>query len=187
MPTKLTRQALLVVLCSMLFSVPCLNAQELTQRKPPSVTVVDPGITTVVRGKAGNIDLFFHVSPGFHVNSNKPHSEFLIPTTLRLTAPTDIVIGVVNYPAGVEKSFPFAPNDKMSVYGSQFVINFAMRPLVSVMPGKYAVHGVLKYQACDEATCYPPKQIPVNFQIKVVKSTNEGQGRNPAQSPHVHR
>ena len=181
---KLACQALLVVLCS---GIAYLNAQELSPRKPPSVTVVDPGITSVVRGKAANIDLFFHVSPGFHVNSNKPHSEFLIPTTLRLTAPTDIVIGVVSYPTGVERSFPFAPNDKMSVYGSQFAINFAMRPLASVMPGKYAVHGVLKYQACDDATCYPPKQIPVSFLIKVVKSSTESQGRNPAQSPHVHR
>jgi len=187
MPTKQTQQTLLVVLCSMLFSVSSLKAQELSARKPPSVTMVDPGLTSVVRGKAGNIDLFFRVTPGFHVNSNKPHSEFLIPTTLRLTAPTDIVIGVVNYPAGIERSFPFAPNDKMSVYGSQFVINFAMRPLASVMPGKYAVHGVLKYQACDDATCYPPKQIPVNFLIKVLKSAAQSEGRNPAQSPHSHR
>jgi hypothetical protein len=148
---------------------------------------VDPGVTSVVRGKAAGVDLFFRVSPGFHVNSNKPHSEFLIPTTLRLTAPTDIVIGTINYPAGVEKSFPFAPDDKMSVYGSQFAINFAIRPLGNVIPGRYAVHGALKYQACDDATCYPPKQIPVNFLIKVVRSTTESHGRNPAQSPHIHR
>ena len=180
------RHVLLVVLCSMLLGILDLRAQDLNPRKAPSVTMVDPGITSVVRGKAGNIDLFFRVSSGFHVNSNKPHSEFLIPTTLRLTAPTDVVIGVVNYPVGVERSFPFAPQDKMSVYGSQFAINFAVRPLASVIPGKYAVHGVLKYQACDDATCYPPKQIPVNFLVKVVKGTSESQGRNPAQSPHVH-
>jgi len=180
----LVRRGLLVY---SILSISSLNAQELSPRKPPSVTMVDPGVSTVIRGKATNIDLFFRVSPGFHVNSNKPHSEFLIPTTLRLTAPTDIVIGVVNYPAGVERSFPFAPEDKMSVYGTQFAINFAMRPLASVIPGKYAVHGVLKYQACDDATCYPPKQIPVSFLIKVAKSTTESVGRNPAQSPHVHR
>lgn len=184
---KLRQQVWLVVLCSAIFSVSKLNAQDLPGRKPPSVTVVDPGITTAIRGKATNIDLFFRISQGFHVNSNKPRSEYLIPTTLRLTAPTDIVIGVINYPAGVEKSFPFAPNDKMSVYGSQFVISFAIRPLATVIPGKYAVHGVLKYQACDDATCYPPKQVPVNFLVKVSKSTTESSGRNPAQSPHIHR
>jgi len=187
MPRKLTQLVWLVVFCSAIFGISNLNAQDIPGRKAPSINMVDPGITTAIRGKAANIDLFFRVSQGFHVNSNKPRSEYLIPTTLRLTAPTDIVIGVINYPAGVEKSFPFAPNDKMSVYGSQFVINFAIRPLASVMPGKYAVHGVLKYQACDDATCYPPKQIPVNFLIKVTKSTTESQGRNPPQSPHVHR
>jgi hypothetical protein len=173
--------------CTIISALAELSAQDLKPRKAPSVTLVDPGITSVARGKAASVDLFFHVSPGFHVNSNKPHSEFLIPTSLRLTAPTDIVIGTISYPAGVEKSFPFAPDDKMSVYGSQFVINFAVRPLGNVMPGRYAVHGALKYQACDDATCYPPKQIPVSFLIKVVRSTTEPHRRNPAQSPHAHR
>jgi len=150
MPGKLMRRVWLAVLCSAIFSVFRLHAQDIPGRKAPTVTVADPGITTAVRGKATNIDLFFRITPGFHVNSSKPRSEYLIPTTLRLTAPTDIVIGVISYPAGIEKSFPFAPNDKMSVYGSQFVINFAIRPLATVIPGKYAVHGVLKYQACDD-------------------------------------
>src|SRR5215467_444783 len=168
MPRKLTQQVWLVVLCSAICSVLNLHAQDIPGRKAPSVTMVDPGLVSAPRGKAANIDLFFRVSPGFHVNSNKPRSEYLIPTTLRVTAPTDVFIGVINYPAGIEKSFPFAPNDKMSVYGSQFAINFAIRPLASVIPGKYAVHGVLKYQACDDATCYPPKQIPVNFLVKIL-------------------
>ncbi len=167
MPGKLAQHLLPVVVCGMLLGGSQLRAQELHGRKAPSVTLVDPGIAAAVRGKAASVDLLFRVSPGFHVNSNKPHSEFLIPTTLRLTAPTDIVIGVVNYPAGVEKSFPFAPEDKMSVYGSQFAINFAIRPLASVIPGKYAVPGVLKYQACDDSTFYPTKQIPVSFLVKV--------------------
>jgi len=149
--------------------------------------MAEPGTTSAIRGKATKVDLFFRISPGFHVNSNKPHSEFLIPTTLKLTAPTDIVIGSVSYPAGVEKSFPFAPDDKMSVYSSQFVINFVVRPLANVVPGRYAVHGALRYQACDDATCYPPKQVPVSFLVKVVRSTPESHARNPAQSPHSHR
>ena len=88
------------------------------------------------------------------------------------------------------RSYPLWVNFTLKsiiLLSAAFVINFAIRPLASVMPGKYAVHGVLKYQACDDATCYPPKQIPVNFLIKVTKSTSEPQGRNPPQSPHVHR
>jgi hypothetical protein len=57
-----------------------------------------------------------------------------------------------------------------------------------VIPGGYAVRGNLKYQACDNATCYPPKLLPVNFLVKVVKGKIESTGaKNPAQSPHAHR
>jgi hypothetical protein len=183
-----TRQlVLLFFLCGALCGSRELKAQELRPHKAPTVTMVEPGITSVVRGKSAKVDLLFRVSPGFHVNSNKPHSEFLIPTVLRLTAPTDIVIGVVNYPPGQESSFPFAPDDKLSVYGSQFSIDFAVRPLASVLPTKYAVHGQLKYQACDDATCYPPKVLPVTFLVKVLRSNSQSSGPNPAQSPHAHR
>jgi hypothetical protein len=60
-----------------------------------------------------------------------------------------------------------------------------VRPLHNVLPAKYAIHGFLKYQACDSAACYPPKQLPVSFEVKILK----GQGprkKNPAQSPHAH-
>jgi hypothetical protein len=184
----LTRHVLLAVLLSTLITVKNLAADDLHPRKAPSVTLVNPGITSVTRGKSAKVELEFRISPGFHVNSNKPHSEFLIPTTLKLTAPTDIIIGGVNYPPGQDTSFPFAPDDKMSVYGSQFSISVNVRPLASVIATKYAVHGFLRYQACDNATCYPPKQLPVDFVVKVVKSTTPSSGaRNPAQSPHAHR
>jgi len=44
----------------------------------------------------------------------------------------------------------------------------------------------LKYQACDKAACYPPRQLPVDFQINVAKGSVVRR-RNPGQSPHVHR
>jgi hypothetical protein len=61
----------------------------------------------------------------------------------------------------------------------------AVHPLRSVVPGKYAVRGTLRYQACDNAQCFPPKTLPVNFDVKIVKEPSQGH-RNPAQSPHVH-
>jgi hypothetical protein len=158
-----------------------------SHRKAPSVTMASPGITTITRGKSAEVELAFRVSSGFHVNSNKPRSELLIPTALKLTAPTDIVIGKVTYPEGKDITFPFAPGEPLSVYSGEFNITVKLRPLVGVMPAKYAVHGQLKYQACDNATCFPPKSLPVDFQVKVIKGATEGYRPNPAQSPHAHR
>jgi hypothetical protein len=62
-----------------------------------------------------------------------------------------------------------------------------VRPLASVLPGKYSLRGHLKYQACDNAACYPPRELPVEFEVKVTKAAGAGGGRrNPRQSPHVH-
>jgi hypothetical protein len=161
-------------------------AQDIPGRRIPSVNMLSAPLITVTRGKAGTVDLHFRVDRGFHINSNTPKSEFLIPTVLKLTAPTDIVVGKVIYPPGEEMSFPFAPSEKLSVYSEAFTLGVVVRPLASVVPGKYAFHGQLKYQACDKAACYPPKQLPVDFQVKVVKG-QAVQKRNPGQSPHVHR
>ncbi len=36
-------------------------------------------------------------------------------------------------------------------------------------PGIFKVHGELQYQACDDRSCYPPKTLPVAFEVRVVK------------------
>jgi hypothetical protein len=154
-------------------------------RKAPSITMSPAPVVNVTRGKPNTVNLRFHVGSGFHVNSNKPKSEFLIPTALRLEAPTDIVIGRIEYPAGEEMSFSFSPEDKLSVYTGEFPLNVEVRPLAHVVPGKYMIRGELKYQACDNAACYPPKKMPVQFEVKVVKAPPPHRA-NPGQSPHVH-
>ena len=153
--------------------------------KRPSVTMLPSALTTVTGGKPGVARLRFRINPGFHINSNKPKSEFLIPTVLKLDAPTDIVVGKLTYPEGEEMSFPFAPNEKLSVYSGEFSVGVLVRPLHNVMPSKYMFRGQLRYQACDNAACYPPKNLPVQFEVKVAKAPKV-HAKNPAQSPHVH-
>jgi hypothetical protein len=149
------------------------------------VTMSPAALTTAVRGKSTTVALRFHVNSGFHINSNQPTEEFLIPTTLKLDVPTDIVVGKITYPPGAQMSFSFAPDEKLSVYSGEFDLSVQVRPLSSVLPGKYEIRGQLKYQACDNAACYPPKQLPVDFEVKVVKAPPPVKP-NPAQSPHAH-
>jgi hypothetical protein len=151
----------------------------------PSVTMAPVPLTTTPRAAQTTVDLNFRVNTGFHINSNAPKSEFLIPTSLKFDLPTDIILGKIGYPAGEDLSFPFSPDEKLSVYSGDFTIGLAVHPLASVVPGKYVMHGVLRYQACDNAACYPPKNLPVSFEVKVVKQP-AAHHANPAQSPHVH-
>jgi hypothetical protein len=169
----------------LLLAVALLGAQDLQRRKSPSVTLTPAPPATAVRGKSTTVELRFHINSGFHINSNKPAADYLIPTTLKLDVPTDIVVGKITYPPGESVSFAFAPDEKLSVYSGEFDLAVKVRPLATVLPGKYEIRGRLKYQACDNAACYPPKQLPVDFEVKVVKAPPPVK-KNPAQSPHAH-
>jgi hypothetical protein len=153
--------------------------------KAPSVSIAPVPLVTAPRAAQTMVDLNFRVASGFHVNSNMPKSEFLIPTALKMDLPTDIILGKIAYPPGKDLTFPFSPDEKLNVYSGDFTIAVAVHPLHAVQPGKYVMHGVLRYQACDNAQCFPPKALPVSFDVRVVKEP-PGPRHNPAQSPHVH-
>jgi hypothetical protein len=156
-----------------------------TSGKAPSVSFAPVPQVTAPRTLQTKVNLNFRVAPGFHINSNTPKSEFLIPTKLSMDVPTDIALGKIEYPAGRDVSFPFSPDEALNVYTGDFTIAVAVHPLKTVVPGKYVMHGQLRYQACDNAQCFPPKTLPVNFDVKVVKGP-AGPRHNPPQSPHVH-
>jgi hypothetical protein len=164
--------------------VTCLAAAQMPP-KAPEITMTPVPLTTAQRAAQTEVDLNFRVPAGYHINSNMPKSEFLIPTALRMDLPTDIVLGKIDYPPGEELTFPFSPDEKLSVYTGDFTIKLGVHPLHSVVPGKYVMHGVLRYQGCDNAQCFPPKNLPVTFEVKVVKEPPPHHA-NPAQSPHVH-
>ncbi|MGA9979478.1 MAG: protein-disulfide reductase DsbD domain-containing protein [Candidatus Sulfotelmatobacter sp.] len=156
-----------------------------TASKVPAVVMAPVPLVTAPRAARTMVNLDFRVPRGYHINSNTPKSEFLIPTALKMDLPTDIILGKIEYPDGVDLAFPFSPDEKLNVYTGDFRIVVAVHPLLSVTPGKYIMHGVLRYQACDNSACYPPKTVRVEFDVKVVKEPATHHA-NPAQSPHVH-
>ncbi|WP_245632172.1 protein-disulfide reductase DsbD N-terminal domain-containing protein [Edaphobacter aggregans] len=111
----------------------------------------------VKAGKKAVVELRFRVTDGFHVNSHTPKSELLIPTNLTLQPAAGVKAEAIEYPAGTEYSFSFEPKEKLDVYSGAFTVKL---PVVAEA-GSHTVSGVLRYQACDNAACYPPKSLPV--------------------------
>jgi hypothetical protein len=142
---------------------------------------------TVPMGKSKPIILSFHIKSGFHVNSHQPTNPELIPTEVRFTPPEDLVIAKIEYPAGVLTSFSFDPSEKLSVYTGDVTVKAVVLTAPKATAGPYTVHGELKYQACDNNACYPPKRLPIQFDVKIAKGSGTGTRARPnAQSPHVH-
>jgi len=92
----------------------------------------------------------------------------LIPTALHLTGVEPVKIAAVNYPAGQDVSFPFAPTEKLNVYSGDFAITAVVKASAKATNGTYPVSGELRFQACDRSACYPPRSIPVKFDVTVL-------------------
>ncbi len=78
-----------------------------TPGKAPTLSIAAVPLTTAQRTSQTMVNLNFRVPSGYHINSNTPKSEFLIPTALKMDVPTDIVLGKIEYPAGEDRKFPF--------------------------------------------------------------------------------
>ena len=131
------------------------------------VTVEPAAPVSIAAGKSTTATLRFRVADGYHINSNKPKSELLIPTELKLEAPAGVRLGAVSYPEGSEFALSFDPTEKLSVYSGEFVVTAKLNALRGARAGSYPLNGVLSYQACNDRACFPPKKLPVSLEVKI--------------------
>jgi DsbC/DsbD-like thiol-disulfide interchange protein len=125
--------------------------------KPKAYVLYAAEPQSIPAGKAATLELRFHMVPGYHVNSHNPKSELLIATALTLQPAAGVKAGTIEYPAGHPYSFSFDPTEKLDVYMGDFTVKL---PVVAGA-GAHTVDGSLRYQACDNASCYPPRTLPV--------------------------
>jgi DsbC/DsbD-like thiol-disulfide interchange protein len=156
-----------LVLVGMLLALPAsamLRAQQVGNLDTPapkskSYVLYAAEQQEVAAGKRSVLELHFRVVDGFHVNSHTPKSELLIPTQITLQPAAGVKAEALEYPAGTTYSFSFDPTEKLEVYSGAFTVKL---PIVAAA-GAHTVDGTLRYQACDHAACYPPKNLPVQI------------------------
>lgn len=107
------------------------------------------------------------LSAGFHVNSNAPTDELLVPTVLSLEPPAGITVEGLAFPEAslLEQEGADQP---LRVFGEQFSIGVTLSVAPDLAPAIYVVPATLRYQACDETMCYFPASAEVTFEIAVV-------------------
>ena len=163
---KLHRSAWTVFVATLLSFV--LSAQESSAPQGRMfVSFVSASNAVVSPGHSAPVQFTFRVQDPYHINSSKPLSEELIPTQLHFSLPGEIAVGKMQYPAGKLMSFPFDPSTKLSVYSGEFIVRGLVMAPIQAATGTYTVHGELKYQACDNNSCYPPKKLPFTFNERI--------------------
>lgn len=120
-----------------------------------------PEQVQVAAGQDRVVELHFKVNNGLHINSHAPRDKSLIPTQLMVAEPPGVTVGPVSFPAGSDYAFAAMPNDKLSVYTGEFVVEAHIKATA----GDHLLQAALRYQACDTNSCYPPRKVPVTLDI----------------------
>ena len=110
--------------------------------------------------------LRFRLAAGYHTNSSKPTDEFLIPLKLTWEPAPPLEVAGVDYPAGKLEKYSFSEKP-LSVYSGEFLVTTRFKAPADVAKGERIIKGKLRYQACNETTCFPPRNLAVQAAIHV--------------------
>ena len=103
---------------------------------------------------------------GFHVQSNKPRDPLLIATELTVDPPAGVSVSEVVFPTPVDLKQAGA-DQPLAVFEQNFLVGVR----VAVAPGatgEIVVPARLRYQACNDTTCYAPTNLTTQWTLRVV-------------------
>ncbi len=122
----------------------------------PARAASDPVRATLRAGSAEAV-VEVTIAPGWHVNAHQPRDEFLIPTTLALAPPAGQTAGAIAWPPPVERTLAFAPGTPLLLYEGTLRL---VAPLGGAPAGGGPpLRATLRYQACNDTTCLPPRTL----------------------------
>jgi len=123
------------------------------------------GNGTITRGGSSRGTIVMDIPGGLHVNSNRPNSEYAIATVVRVSG-TGAKIGGISYPRGKSRRFQFS-EDAINVYEGRTVFNFNVNVPANFKGNTVKVRAVVRYQACTDEVCYPPKNKEITLTARV--------------------
>lgn len=132
-----------------------------SNRETPAVEYLFPEQVTVSAGKVSAVTLHFRINKGLHINSHIPKDDYLIPTEFSIPDASGVRLDGASYPVGIEIALPLDPKEKLSVYTGEFTI----QARIVAQPGDHLIEAKLRYQACDQNACIPPKTITVPIDV----------------------
>jgi len=134
------------------------------------INVLTVGEIQPVRVKAGQsveVKLPLELKAGYHVQSNMPTEDYLIP--LKVTwNPGPLTAGAITYPKPKMEKYVF---DEMplSVFTEDFVVSTRFTAASTAPPGPLTATGKVSYQACTDKMCLPPRNVEFTVKVTIVK------------------
>jgi len=129
---------------------------------------VAASVDKVKPGAKFKVAVVLDIATGYHLNSNKPLSEYLIPTDVFHDSAAGLILGRAEFsPGKIERS----PLGKISLYTGRVVVMLPAEADAVLQAKQLRISGVVTYQACSDATkqCFPPTAAEWEFTVPVAQ------------------
>jgi len=163
----------------MMFKIAVTLALAFSALFPPALAAQDDVHVVEVRallsrdavrpGETFKAAVILKVQAGYHINDDAPLDEFMIPTTLVISDDPEFEVVEVLFPKGRRARFDYSEAE-LVVYEGEVVIGLLLKAKESAAPGGKALQASVGYQACDNVSCLPPKELPFTIAVPLAAS-----------------
>ena len=109
------------------------------------------------------------IKDGWHINSNQPLEDFLIPTEITFRSQKGVSYGRIQYMEPELKNFTFS-DTKVSVFEGVVYAKTTITISPDFEGSDLLIEGTINYQACNDQSCLAPDMIKLTCNIPVVES-----------------
>lgn len=126
--------------------------------------VLEADRTSYAPGGAVTLIAAITVESGWHVNSDKPTFEYLIPTQLAIELPTGWAPAEITYPPAKMQKFAFE-EQPLSVFDGTVTAQVRFFVPAGSTASQAAIAATLSYQSCNDRQCLPPTSAQARLEL----------------------
>lgn len=120
----------------------------------------------VKKGRLARASVVMDIPTGLHVQSSKPLDKFLVATKLDVETPAGMKVGPISYPRALMRKLKFSKG-MVAVYEGRAVLRFNVTVPPDYSGGSGEIKGKLRFQACNDESCFPPVTREVKMWLNV--------------------
>jgi len=162
--------ALLRRVFSVLSAILLLSALPAAANQEPVTARLSTSQNRLAVGDELTVKLSIDIAEGWHINSDKPGQDFLIPTKVRFELPPGLKTLDVRYPKPTVEKLRFGGDKPLRLFTGKTVVGATLRyeKLTSVSTEPELL---FDYQACNDTLCLPPQtlRIPIHVKLSMVE------------------
>ena len=120
----------------------------------------------IKKGRTVRASVVMDIPSGLHVQSSKPLDKYLIATKLDVETPSGMKVGPVTYPRALMRKLKFSKG-AVAVYEGRATLRFNVTVPANYGGSSGEIKGKLRFQACNDESCFPPVTREVKMWLNV--------------------